>query len=99
MHFFIILAVLSSMLALCHAARKVTLSNIHGQLETYNSDDYHCHRVGRKFQSPHNSAAATGGPTTYYSDSECKVKTITDSKGKGDFIYVPSPIKAYRAIK
>ncbi|KAJ1821522.1 hypothetical protein GGH91_000801 [Coemansia sp. RSA 2671] len=99
MRFFVVLAALSCMLALCHAARKVTFNNWQGQQETYYSDDYHCHRVGRKFHSPQNWAAATGGPTAYYIDSECNVGTVIDPNGKGAFVQVSSPIKGYRAIK
>ncbi|KAJ2489649.1 hypothetical protein IWW37_003787 [Coemansia sp. RSA 2050] len=99
MRFFVLLAVLSCMLALCHAARKVTLRNAQGQQETYYSDDYHCHRVGRKYHNPNNMAAATGGPTAYYIDSECKVGTLIDPVGKGDFVRISTGVKAYRAIK
>ncbi|KAJ2864204.1 hypothetical protein GGH94_003068 [Coemansia aciculifera] len=99
MRFFVILAVLSCLLALCHAKRTVTLQNAIGQKETYHSDDYHCHRVGRKFHSPFNNASATGGATTYFSDSECKVGILIDPVGKGQFLQIPSGVKAYRAFK
>ncbi|KAJ2061338.1 hypothetical protein GGI08_002873 [Coemansia sp. S2] len=99
MRFFVLLAVLSCLLALCHAARTVTFENALRQRETYHSDDYYCHRVGRKFHNPFNKASAIGGATTYFSDSECKVGVLIDPVGKGEFLDIPSRIKSYRAFK
>ncbi|KAJ2051951.1 hypothetical protein GGI01_003334 [Coemansia sp. RSA 376] len=99
----VILATLGCLLALCHAesedaSREVTFTNSSGQEEVYNSDDFHCHRVGRKFHTPDNTAAATGGPVKYYSDSRCKVFETFDTIGKGAPFKMKTPIKAYRAI-
>ncbi|KAJ1825334.1 hypothetical protein GGH91_001425 [Coemansia sp. RSA 2671] len=98
MRYFVILAILSCILALCHAAREVVLKNADGEEETYNSDDFFCHRVGRKFHSPENEAVATGGPVMYYSDSECRKRVNVDLDGEGESIHVASRIKAYRAL-
>ncbi|KAJ2043040.1 hypothetical protein H4S04_006978 [Coemansia sp. S16] len=98
MRFFVILAILSCILALCHAAREITLRNAEGEEDTYNSDDYYCHRVGRMFLSSDNEAIATGGPTMYYSDSQCRKRVSVDLDGEGEVIKVASRIKAYRAL-
>ncbi|KAJ2251385.1 hypothetical protein GGI13_003871 [Coemansia sp. RSA 455] len=103
MRVFVIFAILSCLLALCHAdsedaSREVTLTNSSGQEETYYSDDFHCHRVGRKFHTLDNTAVAIGGPVTYFSDSRCKVFETFDTIGKGDPFKMKTPIKAYRAV-
>ncbi|KAJ2489650.1 hypothetical protein IWW37_003788 [Coemansia sp. RSA 2050] len=94
---FVILAIISCLLSLCNAARLIILQNQAGQEERYNSNDYYCHRVGSKFHGPNNQAASHGGPTMYYSDSECKKLVFTDTLGYGMFNRVSKPIKAYRA--
>ncbi|KAJ2324754.1 hypothetical protein GGI00_005235, partial [Coemansia sp. RSA 2681] len=83
MRYFIVLVVLSCLLAVCNAYRKVTLKNEEGVEETYESDDRYCHRVGRKFNGKKNYARVTGGPTRYYEDSECKKWVLTDNNGDG----------------
>ncbi|KAJ2493176.1 hypothetical protein IWW37_000826 [Coemansia sp. RSA 2050] len=98
MRYFVVLAILSCLLALCHAAREIVLTNAEGKEEIYDSDDYYCHRVGRKFHSPENEAVATGGPVIYYSDSECRKWVHVDLDGEGEPIHVASHIKAYRAL-
>ncbi|KAJ2744393.1 hypothetical protein GGI20_002998 [Coemansia sp. BCRC 34301] len=98
MRYIVVLAVLSCLLALCQAARRVTLKNAAGQVEVYNSNDNYCHRVGSKYHGSPNYAAVTGGPTNYFSDSECKNWVAIDNYASGGYIYVGSPIKAYRAV-
>ncbi|KAJ2467194.1 hypothetical protein GGI03_001696 [Coemansia sp. RSA 2337] len=83
----------------CTAAGKRAVTTGRKTLETYHSDDYHCHRVGRKFHNPFNKASAIGGATTYFSDSECKVGVLIDPVGKGEFLDIPSRVKSYRAFK
>ncbi|KAJ2748630.1 hypothetical protein H4R27_006127 [Coemansia aciculifera] len=98
MRFFIILAILSCVLALCHAAREVTLRNAKGEEETYDSDDYNCYAVGRLFYSPDNEAIAIGGPTMYFSDSQCRKRVGVDLDGEGEVLKIASRIKAFRAL-
>ncbi|KAJ2700145.1 hypothetical protein H4218_002229 [Coemansia sp. IMI 209128] len=99
MRSFVILAIISCLLALCNAARLIVLQNQAGQEERYNSNDYKCHRVGSTFHGPNNQAASHGGPTKYYSDSGCRNLVFTDHYGYGMFNRVSSPIKAYRAFE
>ncbi|KAJ2571675.1 hypothetical protein GGH95_004151 [Coemansia sp. RSA 1836] len=98
MRYFAILVVLSCLLALCHAARRVTLQNAYGQVEVYNSNDYYCHRVGSKYHGTWSYAAVTGGVTAYFGDSECKQRVFADYNANGGYNYIGSPVKAYRAL-
>ncbi|KAJ1821524.1 hypothetical protein GGH91_000799 [Coemansia sp. RSA 2671] len=98
MRSFVILAIISCLLALCNAARLIALQNQAGQEERYNSNDYKCHGVSSTFSGPNNQASSHGGPAMYYSDSGCRNLVFTDYWGYGAFYRVSSPIKSYRAF-
>ncbi|KAJ2438646.1 hypothetical protein GGF42_008228, partial [Coemansia sp. RSA 2424] len=98
MRYFAILVVLSCLLALCSAYRKVTLKNEAGEKETYESDDRYCHRVGRKYHGKKNHARVSGGVVAYFSDSECKQWLEIDYATTKEYRTIKSPIKAYRAL-
>ncbi|KAJ2864205.1 hypothetical protein GGH94_003069 [Coemansia aciculifera] len=97
MRFFVILAILSCLLALCHAKRKIEIKNEKLVKETYYSDDDYCHRVGRKFHGPNNMVASTGGPTMFYKDSKCKVPAFLYQRTDEEYEDIPYAIKGYRA--
>ncbi|KAJ1913062.1 hypothetical protein GGH13_002782 [Coemansia sp. S155-1] len=93
MRFFVILPALGCMLALCHAAVKVTLTNEAGEKESYTKNE--CYRVGRKFVGSKNKIVSTGGAVSYYSDSACKNGVFLDVAGDGTVFDIPSPIKSF----
>ncbi|KAJ2246394.1 hypothetical protein GGI13_005456, partial [Coemansia sp. RSA 455] len=97
MRYFVVLAVISCMIAFCNAATKVILWNQRGESSTYRTNDIECHTVSSKFNGQNNQASANGSPMYYFSDSSCRVAVFLDPVGLGDRFDVASPIKAYRA--
>ncbi|KAJ2041038.1 hypothetical protein H4S04_001465 [Coemansia sp. S16] len=97
MRFFVILAILGCLLALCHAKRKIEIKNEKLVKETYYSDDEYGHRVSSKFNGTSNMVASTGGPTMFYKDKKCKEPAFLYKRKDKEYEDVPYPVKAYRA--
>ncbi|KAJ2740878.1 hypothetical protein GGI20_005563 [Coemansia sp. BCRC 34301] len=101
MRYFVVLVVLSCLMALCHAAssayRKVTLENNNGR-ESYDSDTLGCYKVGSKFREGPVNVRVTGGKTAFYSDSMCHEWLGSDETGNGNKLIFNSRIKGYRAV-
>ncbi|KAJ2703794.1 hypothetical protein H4218_000033 [Coemansia sp. IMI 209128] len=99
MRYFVVLALSSCLLALCHAAREVSFKDEKMREETYYSDDYKCHRVGRKYHEGNIMVAVVGGPVMLYSDSKCKEKVFLYQDPTTEYQDLSPGIKSYRAYK
>ncbi|KAJ2340945.1 hypothetical protein GGH92_006033 [Coemansia sp. RSA 2673] len=97
MRYFVVLAVISCLLALSNALTYVSIQDLNGYEKVYHATGPKCQKVSSKFSGRHNWVAAKGKPTYYYSDSSCRSTVFVDPDAAGHFFGVSSPIKSFRS--
>ncbi|KAJ2256375.1 hypothetical protein GGI13_001217 [Coemansia sp. RSA 455] len=96
MRYFVVLAVISCLLALSNALTYVSIQNLDQYEVVYHATDNRCQTVSSRFSGRHNWVATKGKMTYYFSDSSCKTQVYVDPYANGNFAGVPSPIKSFR---
>ncbi|KAJ2075725.1 hypothetical protein GGH13_000417 [Coemansia sp. S155-1] len=99
MRFFVVLAVISCLLALSNALTYISIQNLNQYEKVYHAFDSKCHRVSSRFSGRFNWVATNGKMTYYFSDSSCQVRVFVELLTGGHFTGVPSPIKSFRSTE
>ncbi|KAJ2348271.1 hypothetical protein GGH92_002885 [Coemansia sp. RSA 2673] len=97
MRFFVVLVVISCLLALSNALTYVSIQNLDKFERVYPMRSPRCQTVSSDFSGRHNWVAARGKTTYYYSDSSCRVRVFVDPDANGNYAGVPSPIMSFRS--
>ncbi|KAJ1999368.1 hypothetical protein H4R26_005096 [Coemansia thaxteri] len=105
MRFFVLLALLSCLLALCHATKlKTTVSLLRvdkGKYSTYKKSlsDSTCHDVPEIFSKSTTWVATMGNAVTFYSKKGCKGSTLVTKPNDLVFASYFCPVGSYKVAK
>ncbi|KAJ2025699.1 hypothetical protein IWW39_002999 [Coemansia spiralis] len=94
MHFYSVLAILSCVLALCHATY-VQVSNLQ-TMKIYEVFDTRCYKTDQIFEGNRNQVLISGYPTTFFANDDCTYTVGMSYWGTASWQFVLKPIRSFR---